>query len=216
MSIATPSVPPRMPVYPESDGQPMAENTKQFEYITTIKGGLEAQYRADPNVFVAGDLLWYPVEGSPNIRIAPDIMVAFGRPKGHRGSYLQWKEGGIPPQVVFEIWSPGNRIGEMTRKFDFFQRYEVEEYYLFDPETAELIGWLRNGDRLEEIADMNAWVSPRLKVRFEVMHGELQLFGPDNRKFASYVELVEQREIERQRAERLETQLRSLGINPEA
>ena len=63
----------------------------------------------DLNVFVAGNLLWYPVEGNPNIRTAPDIMIAFRRPKGHRGSYLQWKEDGIPPQVVFEIWSPGNR-----------------------------------------------------------------------------------------------------------
>ena len=36
-------------------------------------------------------------------------MVVFGRPKGYRGSYRQWEEGGIAPQVVFEILSPGNR-----------------------------------------------------------------------------------------------------------
>src|SRR5438034_368854 len=94
MSIITQSAPPRTPVYPESDGEPMAENTKQFEYITTVKGGLDAQFRADPNVFVAGDLFWYPVEGDSSARTAPDVMVAFGRPKGHRGSYLQWREGG--------------------------------------------------------------------------------------------------------------------------
>jgi hypothetical protein len=29
-------------VYPESDGQPLADNTVQFQWITTIKGGLEA------------------------------------------------------------------------------------------------------------------------------------------------------------------------------
>jgi Uma2 family endonuclease len=223
MSIITQSVPPRTPVYPESDGEPMAENTRQFEYITTVKGGLDAQFRDDPNVFVAGDLFWYPVEGEPNTRAAPDVMVAFGRPKGHRGSYLQWQEGGIAPQVVFEIWSPGNRYGEMTRKFDFFQRYGVEEYYLFDPQTGDLCGWLRKGDRLDEISDMAGWMSPRLHVRFEVVDGELLLHGPDGTKFASYLELVEQAaklkkqsEEERQRAGRLEAQLRSLGINPEA
>src|SRR5436309_1007065 len=121
MSIATPSLTPRTPVYPESDGKPTADNTKQFECVTTIKGGLDAQFRDHPEVFVAGDLFWYPVEGDPNTRTAPDVLVAFGRPKGHRGSYLQWKEGGQPPQVVFEIWSPGNRLGEMTRKLDFYQ-----------------------------------------------------------------------------------------------
>ena len=50
--------------YPDSDGEPIAENTLQFRWIVTIKGGLDAVFRDDPNVFVAGDLLWYPVEGN--------------------------------------------------------------------------------------------------------------------------------------------------------
>ena len=44
-------------IYPESDGQPMADNTKQFRHIVTIQGGLDALFQNDPNVFVAGDLL---------------------------------------------------------------------------------------------------------------------------------------------------------------
>src|SRR4051812_27387732 len=96
-------------VYPDSDGQPMADNTLQFQWIVTIQGGLDALFAADPNVFVAGDLLWYPVEGQPKIRAAPDAMVVFGRPKGYRGSYKQWEEGGVAPQVVFEVLSPNVR-----------------------------------------------------------------------------------------------------------
>src|SRR5262249_37507082 len=49
--------------YPDSDGEPMAENTLQFKWIVTIKEGLDGVFRHDPNVFVAGDLFWYPVEG---------------------------------------------------------------------------------------------------------------------------------------------------------
>src|SRR5438445_3715461 len=101
-------------VYPDSDGKPMAENTLQFEWIVTIQGGLDALFRDDPNVFVAGDLLWYPVEGDNKTRMAPDAMVAFGRPKGERGPYRQWEEGGIAPQVVFEVLSPGNRAADMA------------------------------------------------------------------------------------------------------
>jgi Uma2 family endonuclease len=74
-------------------------------------------------VFVAGDLLWYPVEGNNKIRNAPDVMVAFGRPKGDRGSYMQWKEENIAPQVVFEILSPGNTLTEMNKKQVFYDRY---------------------------------------------------------------------------------------------
>src|SRR6266705_5152300 len=53
--------------YPQSDGQPIADNTKQFRWIVTIQGGLDALLRADPQVFLAGDLLWYPVEGHPEM-----------------------------------------------------------------------------------------------------------------------------------------------------
>lgn len=73
--------------YPESDGQPIADNTKQFRYMVTIQGGLDSLFKDNPDVFVAGDLLWYPVEGNNTIRQAPDVMVVFGRPKGDRGSY---------------------------------------------------------------------------------------------------------------------------------
>ncbi len=67
-------------IYPESDGQPMADNTKQFRLIVMIQGGIDALFKNDLNVFVAGDLLWYPVQGDNTIRVAPDVMVVFGRP----------------------------------------------------------------------------------------------------------------------------------------
>jgi Uma2 family endonuclease len=98
MSTITPMAAADSIVYPESDGQPMAENTLQFEWIVTVKEGLAVLFRDRPDFFVAGDLLWYPVQGLPKIRVAPDAMVAFGRPKGYRGSYLQWKEDDIPPR----------------------------------------------------------------------------------------------------------------------
>src|SRR6266545_225356 len=115
MSTLTPPRAARAVVYPDSDGQPMSDNTLQFQWIVTIQGGLDALFADRPDVFVAGDLLWYPVEGEPSIRAAPDALVAFDRPKGYRGSYRQWEEGNVPPQVVFEVLSPGNRVPEMTR-----------------------------------------------------------------------------------------------------
>ena len=92
-------------------------------------------------MFVAGDLLWYPVAGDNKTRIAPDALVAFGRPKGDRGSYKQWEEGGMAPQVVFEVLSPGNTRQEMADKLAFYDRYGVEEYYLYDPDHGRLQGW---------------------------------------------------------------------------
>jgi Uma2 family endonuclease len=192
----------------------MSDNTLQFCWIVTIQGGLDAQYRDDPEVFVAGDLLWYAVEGHPEIRTAPDVMVAFGRPKGYRGSYKQWEEGGIAPQVVFEVLSPGNRAGELLRKFQFYQRYGVEEYYIFDPDNNELVGWQRAETGFQEVPQMNGWVSPRLRIRFDLSGPELMIDGRDGRRFATYVELAAQRDQAQQRAERLAAKLRELGVDP--
>jgi Uma2 family endonuclease len=218
-------------LYPEDDGQPMAENSLQFQWIVTIKEGLHALFRNNPNVFVAGDMLWYPVEGEPKIRTAPDAMVVFGRPKGHRGSYRQWEEDGAAPQAVFEVLSPGNRYGEMFRKFEFYTKYGVEELYFYDPDRGTLEGWQRSGESLVEIPEMNGFTSPRLGIRFEPGDGpdNLKIIGPDGRPFATYLELFEEREAQRQRvvaeaaradaeherAERLAAKLRELGIEPE-
>lgn len=202
-------------VYPDSDGQLMADNTKQFHLIIKIQGGLDALFKDDENVFVAGDLLWYPVEGDNKTRQAPDVMVVFGRPKGDRGSYRQWEEDNIVPQVVFEIISPGNRMGEMFKKLKFYERYGVAEYYLYNPDNNDLTGWLRSDDELNEIESMEGWVSPRLDVRFEISSGELEIYRPDGEKFLSYVELERQRESAQQRAEKLAAKLREMGINPD-
>lgn len=187
--------------YPDSDGKPMADNTKQFEVIVALHSGFAALYKDDPNVFVAGDLLWYPVEGDNRTRAAPDVMLAFGRPKGDRGSYKQWVEANVAPQIVFEILSPGNRLTEMAKKFAFYQRYGVEEYYIYDPDSGDLSGWLRSSQTLEVIDEMQGWVSPRTQVRFSVEETELLLYRPDGKPFETYLELLVRAEEERQRAD---------------
>lgn len=209
-------------IYPDSDGQPMADNTQQFELIVWIKENLELLFANDPNIFVAGDLLWYPVEGNNTLRQAPDVMVALGRPKGYRGSYQQWREDNIPPQVVFEIWSPGNRPSNMAKKFEFYDRYGVEEYYLYKPDLVDLTGWQRRDSRLTVIDQIAGWVSPRLGVRFELSEERLQIYRPDDQLFLTYLELAQRVQEaenllaqERQRSQALEAKLKELGINPD-
>ena len=201
-------------IYPDSDGLPMSDNTKQFRWIVTIKENLELIYAQNPDVFVAGDLLWYPVEGNNTIRQAPDVMVAIGRPKGDRGSYQQWREGGIAPQVVFEILSPGNRMGEMNRNLRFYEQHGVNEYYIYDPDRLDFTGWIRGGDddRLESISQGDGftneqptdWISPLLGIRFELDTGELEISRPDGQPFLSFVDLDLRRQAAEQRAETAE------------
>ena len=232
--------------YPDDDGEPMAENTLQYKWIVVIVENLESVFRNDPNVFVAGDLLWYPVEGEPTIRAAPDAMVALGRPKGIRGSYKQWEEDNVTPQVVFEVLSPGNRPPEMERKFKFYEQFGVEEYYIYDPDDGSFEVWMRRGNRLERVENVFGFESPRLRIRFEPGEGpdNLKIFGPDGELFQRLSEVAEERdtakkhaETERQRADterqradterqradtadqradRLAARLRDLGIEPDS
>ena len=196
----TPETKPEI-IYPDSDGNPMADNTEHYEWIVKIKENLEILFASENNVFIAGDLLWYPVEGSVKTRQAPDVMVIFGRPKGKRGSYKQWEENNIAPQVVFEILSPGNRSQEMAKKLLFYQRHGVEEYYVYNPDKIELTGFILEQAWLEEIEEIKNWVSPRLGIRFELTANNLEIYYPEGRKFLTSLELNQRAEQEYQRAE---------------
>lgn len=214
--------------FSDSDGKPMADDTEQYRWIVMLKENLEILFAADTGVFIAADLLWYPVSSRLITPTAPDVMVVFGRPKGKRGSYRQWQEENIGPQVVFEILSPSNNTDEMNRKLEFYDTYGVEEYYLYDPENFQLEGWLRQGEHLTKLWQMDGWVSPRSGIRFEAEDG-LVIYRPDGQRFLTSVELeqrakqaelllkqAEQRaEQAEQRSEQLASYLRSLGIDPD-
>lgn len=223
-------------IYPDSDGLPMVNNTEHWKVIAEVKHGLDSVFQDRDDVFVAADLFWYPVEGRPKTVLAPDVMVAIGRPRGDRKSYKQWEEGGIPPQVVFEFLSDANTPSEMTRKAMFFERYGVQEYYLYDIERNTATGFIRfqeSDDVMEDIPEMQGWKSPRLGIRFEVDENGLHIFKPDGTPFLEYDEIVRldtilnatrtqlfsteaQLKQSESRAEALAAKLRELGINPES
>ncbi len=204
-------------IYPDTDGQPMANNTKQAMAMMILKENLDAMFAHRDDVFVAIDHFWYPVEGRPDIRQAPDVMVVLGRPKGHRGSYKQWLEGGVAPQVVFEVLSPSNTLQEMEEKRAFYEQYGVQEYYLYDPETGKWEGMLRQGEQLVPIEPMEGWISPLLGIRFERGSAEDPgVYDTEGNRFRYMVEvreaLLEALQRERQRAERLAQRLRELDV----
>ena len=217
-------------VYPESDGQPMANNTVQFEWIVALKQNLDRLTLPDTEIFVAGDLFWYPVEGQATICVAPDVLVAIGRPKGQRGSYQQWREDNIAPQVVFEIISPSNTAQEMAKKVRFFQTYGVQEYYVYDPEHNTFDVYQRDGDRLVGGSAPDEWVSPLLGIKFGRSPETLTVCHPNGEPFTTYQEECDRAEQERERAdqaqaqaqrerdraEKLAAKLRELGMDPDA
>ncbi len=241
-----PAVMPLAPiVYPDSDGKPMAENTLQYQWIVAVRENIALMFAARADVLVAADNLIYPVEDNTRLCTAPDVYVAFGRPSGHRGSYKVWEEGGTFPQVIFEVLSPSNTQREMDAKREFYLEYGAEEYYVIDPDLNVVSIRVRKRRRFPEVNDPEAFVSPRLGIRFRWQpDGELTILRPDGSPFQSFLELEraragaelrakseqrradkEKRRAEReeqradeqtQRADKLAAKLRELGLDPDA
>lgn len=223
MSVVDYSKLPWEPIeYPSSDGKPMADNTKQARWIITLYNNLKGLFSSE-EVFIAADLLWYPVEGRPDISSAPDVMMAFGRPDGDRSSYLQWKEEGLAPQVVFEVLSPSNTAMEMMRKQLYYEKYGVEEYIVIDPGKQEgdpesFLPYLRKGNHLST-ADFEAvdWISERLGIRFRKEDNKVQVYDLQGNPFRTFeavkeeLDTVKQRaETEKKRADKAEKELEKL------
>jgi Uma2 family endonuclease len=118
--------------YPESDGKPMAESDLHREVMTDLIHALKTHYAGEPNVYVAGNLLLYYVEGNPRKSVSPDVLVTWGIPKGFRKTYLLWKEGRAPGFVI-EVTSDTTQAEDLGKKKDLYLQLGVEEYILFDP-----------------------------------------------------------------------------------
>jgi Uma2 family endonuclease len=206
-------------LYPDSDGLPMAENTEQYEWIVRLVTNLKHLLK-DEEAFVAGDLLWYPVQVDqpPAPCQAPDAMVAFGRPPGYRGSYKQWEENNIAPQVVFEILSPKNTRREMAEKQKFYERHGVLEAYYYDPERKDFWGFVRENP--EEVCTLVTalylpWTSPRLQIRFELFEDGLSVFYPDGREFRKPEAALLAQEQAQAKLNQALAKLQELGIDPD-
>jgi Uma2 family endonuclease len=182
----------------------MADNSKQFRWIVILAVNLSALFHQRADVYVGGNLYWYPEQGEDEKRAAPDVFVVFGRPKGDRSSYKQWEEGNIPLTVVFEVLSPSKSVPEMIEKHAFYDEHGVEEYYIYDPEKNNLFGYVRGVETLVGIRKVNGFVSPRLGIRSDLSGSEMVVYRPDGRPFLTFEELEADRERERDRADKAE------------
>lgn len=189
----------------------MADNTLQALWIIMLYDNLRALYELDL-VFVAADLLWYPVEGDPKTRIAPDAFVVFGRPDGYRGSYKQWMEEDMAPQVVIEVLSPSNSGAEMIKKLHFYEKFGVEEFLILDPENGSFTAYVKVAEKLQESPQSGKeWTSPKLEVTFSVEGGELFAYHRDGSRFKTFKELSSEKEAALNEIEQLKSRLRELG-----
>ena len=115
--------------YPDSDGQPMAENDWQLHAMNDAIAALDVYFRRRPDVYVSGDLLIYHEEGNPGARVAPDVFVVLGAAKQ---TYKLWEEPKAP-DFVMEVASPKTWQRDAESKRTLYAELGVREYWQFDP-----------------------------------------------------------------------------------
>jgi Uma2 family endonuclease len=169
--------------YPETDGKPMAETDVHIDVLIYLREALRDHFRDAPQVYVAGNMLFYYEEGNPAACVTPDVFVVQGVAKGERRTYRLWEEG-QPPAVVFEITSRGTRLEDLGTKRALYAMLGVREYFLYDP-LGEYLQPPLQGYRLAEgeyqrmpRGGGGELASQELGLELRVEGGRLRLVNP--------------------------------------
>lgn len=177
----------KVPIYPESDGKPMAETDVHRNLLTDLVFTLENHFRRQSDVYVSGNLLVYYVEGNPAKCFAPDVFVVRGVPKGQRRIYKLWEEG-VAPQVVIELTSRKTSREDLQTKWKLYQELGVQEYFIFDPEydylDEPLLGYrLEEGRYVEQAIKDHRIISNELGLELVDTGKTLRLLDPATGQF---------------------------------
>ena len=123
--------------YPDSDGEPLADNKFQAIAMVDSFSALEVHFAERPDVYIGINQLLYYILDDPTASVAPDVFAVFGAHGSHpRRSWIVSREGGIAPAFVLEIASESTWQHDATAKRAIYAEIGAEEYWRFDPEGA--------------------------------------------------------------------------------
>ena len=169
-------------VYPESDGEPMAETPKHQQVMINCMDVLRSYFRGSPDVYIAGNMLLYYEEGNPRKSVSPDVFMVRGLSKKELRTYKTWEQ---PPTLdfVLEVASPSTYTRDFNEKMEIYAKIlRVKEYCIYDPYheiDPYFVGFRLVGEAYEEIPFANG------RLPFEVLglelgehDGVLRLYDP--------------------------------------
>ena len=141
-------------VYPESDGQPMAETPRHQQVMIDFMDILRRHFRKVPEVYIGGNMLLYYEEGNPRKSVSPDVFMVRGVSKKELRVYKTWEQHPTL-DFVLEVASPSTVRKDLGEKKELYANVlKVKEYYIYDPYheiEPSFIGFHLVGDIYEEI-----------------------------------------------------------------
>ena len=210
------------PLYPHSDGKPLAESEAHMQCIRWMLDALEDILKGRENVSLHGDMFWYWQKGDPKKCRAPDAMVIFGVPMDpNRLSFKSWDHGGIVPSVIIETASKEQEVMLLGDIRNDYEAQGVREYFVFDWSdnkylSRKLYGFRLRGRKYQSIrpsAD-GSMFSQQLNVKLLPEYKMLRFVNAEsNEPIKTRSEQIADRDAE---ATRLREILKKAGIDPDA
>ena len=169
-------------VYPESDGEPMAESGKHVRAILDMIDAIDRILRDVPDAYTCGNMFVYYDEGNPRKVISPDVFMVRGVGKKDLRTYKTWEQ---QPHLdlVIEFASPSTYVNDFTEKKAIYEQIlRVKEYCIYDPYgeiDPPFVGFRLVGDRYEEIGFVEGRLPlETLGVELGDRDGVLRLYDP--------------------------------------
>ena len=212
--------------------EPPLESDFHRDQIDLLIQILRWWWRDRNDVYISGNLTVYYNQEQLKTKDfrGPDFFVVLGTEKKDRKSWVVWGENGLYPNLILEILSDSTQRVDKGLKKDLYQNtFRTPDYFWFDPNTLEFQGFHLVDGLYQAVQPTDqGWLwSQQLELYLGVFEQRLRFFTAQGELIPSPEERAEQErqraEQERQRAEqaeqeiaRLQAQLRSQGIEPEA
>jgi Uma2 family endonuclease len=214
----------------ESD-EPEMESSIHYMQLLLLVTCLEWLWQDRSDFFIGANLTIYFSRQQLRNRDfrGSDFFLVKPTEKHPRKSWVVWEEEGKYPNLIIELLSTFTASIDRTLKKELYQnRFRTPEYFWFDPETLEFAGFRLIGHQYEGIIENDRgwrW-SEELGLYLGVESDRLCYFTVEGVKVPTPQEAAQreqhraqiaelQLERERERAEKIAEQLRSLGVDPD-
>ncbi|NEP11033.1 MAG: Uma2 family endonuclease [Symploca sp. SIO2C1] len=197
--------------------EPEMESPEHYNQLALLIACLNWLYQGRDDIFLGANLTVYFSEEQIKNRDfrGPDLFLVKDVEPRKRSSWVVWHEGGRYPDFILELLSESTSNTDRGLKKELYQtRFRTPEYFWFSPITFELAGFRLIAGKYEAIEPDNQgrlW-SEVLGLFLGIKDEKLRLFFEDEALVLTPEEIAKQQQ---QRADRLATRLKELGIDPD-
>ncbi|NEQ37792.1 MAG: Uma2 family endonuclease [Okeania sp. SIO3I5] len=188
----------------ESD-EPEMESSQHYAQLMLLVTCLEWLWRNKNDYFIGANLtIFYSRQHLKTKEFrGPDFFLVKDTQKQPRKSWVVWEENGRYPNLIIELLSDSTaRVDRNLKKQLYQNNFRTPEYFWFDPENMEFMGFCLKQNVYEEIQpNEKGWRwSQELELYLGVDEGKLRYFTANGERVPTPQESAIQEKFKAQEA----------------